>query len=416
MAEIVCRNLSKVFGDGYHAVDNINLDIADGEFMILVGPTGCGKSTLLRMIVGLEDITSGDLLIGGERVNDKAQQDRNVSMVFQNYSLYPHLTVFENMALPLRLKHVPDEQIRRRVEEAARLLSLTEDLGRKPGHLSGAHRQRVAMGRAIVHDAAAFLFDEPLSNLDARLRAQMRTEISRIQRDLHTTTVFGTHDQAEAMTLGDRVAVLQRGRLQQVGPPEQLYDSPANLFVAAFIGSPPMNFLPCVVHGEELQLPFLSGALPAWVAGRVENGDALIAGVRPEHVKAAALIEDTERHRGVSFRVRVDRIEGIGTQQYAHVPYEAPDGVRARLAELECELDGEQLRPELMVVLDPATDVRAGEQAELWLDLGHLHLFDPRTGDNLTRRDDRPDHAGEPGAASRILDLRGVANRSVGVT
>ncbi len=245
MAAITMRNIVKKYGDGFPAVNDVSLDIADGEFMILVGPSGCGKSTLLRMIVGLEDITSGDMLIGDNRVNDKAPRDRNLAMVFQNYALYPHLTVFENIAFPLRLsgKH-SDEEIRKLVTEAADTLELGEHLDRKPANLSGGQRQRVAMGRAIVRQADAFLFDEPLSNLDAKLRGQMRTEILRLQRRLGVTTVYVTHDQTEAMTLGDRVAVLKKGVLQQIASPRELYDQPVNLFVAGFIGSPPMNFVP----------------------------------------------------------------------------------------------------------------------------------------------------------------------------
>ena len=256
MASIKMNNIVKKYGDGFPAVNDVSLDIADGEFMILVGPSGCGKSTLLRMIVGLEDITSGDMVIGGKRVNDKAPRDRNLSMVFQNYALYPHLTVYENIAFPLRLAKVSDDEVRRRVSEAADVLELHEHLERKPANLSGGQRQRVAMGRAIVRDADAFLFDEPLSNLDAKLRGQMRTEISRLQRRLGITTVYVTHDQTEAMTLGDRVCVLRKGVLQQVASPRELYEQPVNLFVAGFIGSPPMNFLPASVSGNALQTPF----------------------------------------------------------------------------------------------------------------------------------------------------------------
>ncbi len=251
------RNIVKKYGDGYPAVNDVSLDVADGEFMILVGPSGCGKSTLLRMIVGLEDITSGDMMIGDKRVNDMAPRDRNLAMVFQNYALYPHLSVFENIAFPLRLSgKLSDEEIRKRVNEAAATLELTEHLDRKPANLSGGQRQRVAMGRAIVREADAFLFDEPLSNLDAKLRGQMRTEILRLQRQLGVTTVYVTHDQTEAMTLGDRVAVLKKGVLQQVASPRELYDQPVNLFVAGFIGSPPMNFVPAKVRGDEIELPF----------------------------------------------------------------------------------------------------------------------------------------------------------------
>src|ERR1700710_3032728 len=239
MATIEMKHITKVYGDGFKAVTDVNIDVAEGELLILVGPSGSGKSTLLRMIVGLEDITSGDLLIGGERVNEKAPRVRNLAMVFQNYALYPHLTVYENIAFPLRLAKVPDSEVDSKVREASRTLELDEHLQRKPGNLSGGQRQRVAMGRAIVRDADAFLFDEPLSNLDAKLRGQMRTEISRLQKRLGITTVYVTHDQTEAMTLGDRVAVLKRGILQQLATPRELYTNPVNLFVAGFIGSPP---------------------------------------------------------------------------------------------------------------------------------------------------------------------------------
>src|ERR1700710_1606298 len=251
MAAIEMKHIVKQYGDGFPAVNDVSIDVADGEVMILVGPSGCGKSALLRMIVGLEDITSGDMIIGGERVNEKAPRDRNLAMVFQNYALYPHLTVYENIAFPLRLtKNKQSEaEIDKLVNDVADVLELKEHLQRKPANLSGGQRQRVAMGRAIIRQADAFLFDEPLSNLDAKLRGQMRTEISRLQRRLAITTVHVTHDQTEAMTLGDRVAVLRRGVLQQVASPRELYEQPVNLFVAGFIGSPPMNFLPATVSG-----------------------------------------------------------------------------------------------------------------------------------------------------------------------
>src|ERR1700709_2033937 len=260
MAAIEMKNIVKKYGDGFPAVNDVSIDVADGEFMILVGPSGCGKSTLLRMIVGLEDITSGDMVIGGEaghsllprgkmvmcgeRVNDLPPRARNLAMVFQNYALYPHLTVYENIAFPLRLAGASNEEVDKKVRDASKTLELDEHLERKPGNLSGGQRQRVAMGRAIVRDAEAVLFDEPLSHLDAKLRGQMRTEIARLQKRLGITTVYVTHDQTEAMTLGDRVAVLKRGILQQLASPRELYTNPGNLFVAGFIGSPPMNFLP----------------------------------------------------------------------------------------------------------------------------------------------------------------------------
>ena len=385
MAAITMRNIVKRYGDGYPAVNDVSLDIADGEFMILVGPSGCGKSTLLRMIVGLEDITSGEMLIGDERVNEQAPRDRNLSMVFQNYALYPHLSVFENIAFPLRLKKMDDGDIRRKVTEAAELLELTEHLERKPSQLSGGQRQRVAMGRAIVRDARAFLFDEPLSNLDAKLRGQMRTEISRLQRNLGITTVYVTHDQTEAMTLGDRVAVLRKGLLQQVDTPRELYDRPVNLFVAGFIGSPPMNFLPARVDGRTLTLPFTTVDVTEGVEARISGRDLLLAGIRPEHFEDAAVLEPAVRERGVTFRATVDVIEWLGNEQFAYIPFEAPPEVTDQLKGLARELDSESLRTQLIVSIDTASRLRRGDEAELWFDPAKMHLFDPATGDNLTR-------------------------------
>ncbi len=385
MAEITLKNLVKKYGDGYPAVNDVSLDIADGEFMILVGPSGCGKSTLLRMIVGLEDITSGDLLIGGKRVNDKAPRDRNLAMVFQNYALYPHLTVFENIAFPLRLRGgMSDADIRHKVEDAAATLELGEHLQRKPANLSGGQRQRVAMGRAIVRDADAFLFDEPLSNLDAKLRGQMRTEILRMQRRMKTTTVYVTHDQTEAMTLGDRVAVLRKGSLQQVASPRELYERPLNLFVAGFIGSPPMNFVPGSIEGGTLTLPFVS--FPLLDVHRAVVGDRrdVTVGIRPEQFEDLDLVDASKVTGGVRFQAAVDVIEWLGNEQYAYVPYDAPEGSDAGLHELEKELDGERMRSQLVVALDPASRIAHGSQAELWFDPRRMHIFDTGTGENLT--------------------------------
>src|ERR671922_1355184 len=262
MAEITFENVWKRYPDGFEAVKDMNLEIRDGEFMILVGPSGCGKSTALRMIAGLEDITSGELIIGGERVNDLAPRDRDIAMVFQNYALYPHMTVRDNMGFALKLAKADRAEIDQKVTEAARILDLEQHLERKPANLSGGQRQRVAMGRAIVRDPKAFLMDEPLSNLDAKLRVQMRTEVARIQSRLGTTTVYVTHDQTEAMTLGDRVAVMRSGLLQQVGSPNELYSNPVNLFVAGFIGSPAMNFMPGRLEGDTVKLPFGDMPLP----------------------------------------------------------------------------------------------------------------------------------------------------------
>ncbi len=384
MASIELKNIVKQYGDGFAAVNDVSIDIADGEFIILVGPSGCGKSTLLRMIVGLEDITTGEMVIGGERVNDKAPRDRNLAMVFQNYALYPHLSVYENIAFPMRLsKNVDEEDLDRRVREASTTLDLDEHLERKPANLSGGQRQRVAMGRAIVRDAQAFLFDEPLSNLDAKLRGQMRTEISRLQKQLGITTVYVTHDQTEAMTLGDRVAVLKRGNLEQLATPRELYEQPVNLFVAGFIGSPPMNFMPANVKGDSLELPFVTVPLSAELAEKVKGNDILIAGVRPEHFEDSSLIDDDAK--GVRFTAPVDVIEWMGNEQYAYLPFEAPKEVAAKLAELEADLDGESVRTQLVVSLDAASRISEGEDAELFMQTDRMHLFVPETGDNLTR-------------------------------
>ncbi len=386
MAEITMKNIVKRYDDGFLAVDNVNLDVADGEFMILVGPSGCGKSTLLRMIVGLEDITGGDMLIGGTRVNDKAPRDRKLAMVFQNYALYPHLSVFENIAFPLRLHgRMSDEEIRTRVQEAAQTLELTEHLDRKPSQLSGGQRQRVAMGRAIVRNADAFLFDEPLSNLDAKLRGQMRGEILRLQRRLGVTTVYVTHDQTEAMTLGDRVAVLRRGVLQQVASPRELYEQPVNLFVAGFIGSPPMNFVPAQLGNGALRLPFADVPVPDGLQAAFTDRDVLIAGIRPGSFEDASLVDPSKIDKGVTFDVTVDVIEWLGNEQYAFVPYEAPDDITATLNELQADLDSEQMRLQMTVSLDPLSRISDGETVTLWLDTSRIHLFDPKTGENLTR-------------------------------
>ncbi|HEX5534980.1 MAG TPA: sn-glycerol-3-phosphate ABC transporter ATP-binding protein UgpC [Actinomycetales bacterium] len=410
MAEIELKNIDKVYGDGYKAVKDINLNIADGEFMILVGPSGCGKSTLLRMIVGLEDISEGDLLIDGKRVNEKAPRERNLSMVFQNYALYPHLTVFENIAFPLRLAKVPDAEIKERVERAANMLELGEHLQRKPANLSGGQRQRVAMGRAIVRDADAFLFDEPLSNLDAKLRGQMRTEIARMQRRLGTTTVYVTHDQTEAMTLGDRVAVLKKGLLQQVASPRELYEQPVNLFVAGFIGSPPMNFMPARVSGRKLQLPFVDVEVSEEVARRIGQRELVIAGVRPEHFEDASVLDSHRMSDGVSFDADVDVTEWLGDELYAYVPFEADPAVRAKLDELDRDLDGEGMRTQLIVSLDAMSRIRDGERAKLWFDPRRMHLFDPEDGDNLTRDEAEARRIGEENEKVRQQSLERAAH------
>jgi multiple sugar transport system ATP-binding protein len=382
MAAIEMKNIVKQYGDGFPAVNDVTINVADGEFVILVGPSGCGKSTLLRMIVGLEDITSGDMVIGGKKVNDLPPRERNLAMVFQNYALYPHLTVYENIAFPLRLAGEDNSEIDRKVRAASETLELDEHLERKPGNLSGGQRQRVAMGRAIVRDADAFLFDEPLSNLDAKLRGQMRSEIARLQKKLGITTVYVTHDQTEAMTLGDRVAVLKRGLLQQLASPRELYMNPGNLFVAGFIGSPPMNFLPATVEGTAVQLPFGTVEIPAEKAEKAAGKGLLIAGIRPENFEDASVVDPSRK--GSVFRARVDVVEWLGNQAYAYIPFEAPPEVQAQLEQLERDLDGESLRTQLIVSLDSSSGVREGDEADIWVDTTKMHLFDPETGDNLT--------------------------------
>ncbi|MBZ2196590.1 ABC transporter ATP-binding protein [Occultella gossypii] len=391
MASITLNHIVKKYGDGFPAVNDVSLDIADGEFVILVGPSGCGKSTLLRMIVGLEDITSGDLEIGGKRVNDLAPRHRDLAMVFQNYALYPHLTVYENIAFPLRLTkgQYTDTEIDSRVRNASTLLELDEHLERKPANLSGGQRQRVAMGRAIVRQAQAFLFDEPLSNLDAKLRGQMRTEIARLQRRLATTTVYVTHDQTEAMTLGDRVAVLRRGVLQQVASPRALYDQPVNLFVAGFIGSPPMNFLPGRVEGTDLVLPFVRVPLDARLRAAIGDRELVIVGIRPDAFEDADVVAQDKRGSGVTFDADVDVTEWLGSELYAYVPFETDPAVQQQLEELDRELDGEGMRTQLVVALDSLSTIRDGDAATLWFDPASVHVFDPESQDSLTRDDEK---------------------------
>jgi multiple sugar transport system ATP-binding protein len=408
MSTIELKHITKVYGDGFKAVTDVNIDVGDGEFLILVGPSGSGKSTLLRMIVGLEDISTGDLLIGGERVNEKAPRDRNLSMVFQNYALYPHLTVFENIAFPLRLhknRH-SNADISRLVNEVADVLELKEHLQRKPANLSGGQRQRVAMGRAIIRQADAFLFDEPLSNLDAKLRGQMRTEIARLQRRLGITTVYVTHDQTEAMTLGDRVALLRRGVLQQVASPRELYEQPVNLFVAGFIGSPPMNFLPATVHEGKLQMPFVEVDVPAAIASRLTDGELVIVGVRPEAFEDASMLDESRRAFGATFQAPIDVTEWLGNEKYAYVPFEPHPEVQAALDELDRELDGEAMRTQLVASIDSKSKIRPGETSELWVDTSAMHVFDPKTGENLTRDEAAAQQIAEENEAERLRQLQ----------
>ncbi|MDQ2983217.1 MAG: sn-glycerol-3-phosphate ABC transporter ATP-binding protein UgpC [Actinomycetota bacterium] len=387
MAEIVLEHVTKRYKDGTEAVKDMNLEIPDGEFVILVGPSGCGKSTALRMIAGLEDITEGELRIGDTVVNDLPPRDRDIAMVFQSYALYPHMTVRENMGFSLKLSKVPKEEINTRVEEAARILDLTEQLDRKPANLSGGQRQRVAMGRAIVRQPAAFLMDEPLSNLDAKLRVQTRVEVSRLQQRLGTTTVYVTHDQTEAMTLGDRVAVMRAGIVQQVGPPQELYERPVNLFVGGFIGSPSMNFMPARVDGNTVQLPMVEAPLPDRLRKNLEGQRELIAGIRPEHFEDASLVGD-KRDQGAVFPLKIEVVEWMGAELYAHFSIERQGIESEELAELAAEAGmadapsaGEEDR--VIARLDAASDIREGQESELWIDISKLHFFDAETGRSI---------------------------------
>jgi multiple sugar transport system ATP-binding protein len=389
MSEIVFNEVTKRFPDGTEAVKQMSLDIPDGEFVILVGPSGCGKSTALRMIAGLEDISEGELKIDDRVVNDLAPKDRDIAMVFQNYALYPHMTVRENMAFPLKLADVPKEEINRRVTEAAETLDLTEHLDRRPANLSGGQRQRVAMGRAIVRNPKAYLMDEPLSNLDAKLRVQMRTEVARIQQRLGTTTVYVTHDQTEAMTLGDRVAVMRAGVLQQVGKPTELYNHPQNLFVAGFIGSPAMNFVPGTLSDGKVRTPF--GELPAPEGVRGDGGGReVIVGVRPEHLEDARVVESEARNYGATFKAKLDLLEALGAEWYAYFHLEGTRVESEHLTEVAedaglGEVPSAQAGDTSLVArLNEMSEISEGDEVELWLDTRRLQLFDPASGETLT--------------------------------
>ncbi|RAV11954.1 ABC transporter ATP-binding protein [Mycolicibacterium sp. GF69] len=403
MAEIVLDRVTKSYPDGSGgvraAVHELSVTIADGEFIILVGPSGCGKSTTLNMIAGLEDITSGELRIGGERVNEKAPKDRDIAMVFQSYALYPHMTVRQNIAFPLTLAKMKKDDIARKVDEAAKILDLGGLLDRKPGQLSGGQRQRVAMGRAIVRNPKAFLMDEPLSNLDAKLRVQMRSEISRLQDRLGTTTVYVTHDQTEAMTLGDRVVVLLAGVAQQIGTPEELYNRPANLFVAGFIGSPAMNFFPAQLTDIGVRLPFGEVTLTQEVHDLLARQNApadVIVGIRPEHFEDAAVLDGYARIRALTFDVTVDMVESLGADKYLHFKTEGATARSAQLAELAAESGiGEN---EFVARISVESSARQGEVIQLAFDTSKLVIFDPGSGRNLTLPDSTPTEPSAPPA------------------
>jgi multiple sugar transport system ATP-binding protein len=396
MAEITFDNVTKTYDDGFRAVNDLDLDVQDGEFVVFVGPSGCGKTTALRMIAGLEEISGGEIKIGDRVVNNLPPRDRDVAMVFQNYALYPHMTVAENIGFALRMRKVRKDEARARIEETARIIGLTDHLDRKPRQLSGGQRQRVAMGRAIVREPQVFLMDEPLSNLDAKLRVQMRAEISRIQRQLGVTTVYVTHDQVEAMTMGDRVAVLRRGVLQQFDAPQRLYEKPANLFVASFIGSPAMNVVEAKVERQDdgsIALRVGSTVLPIpreTLSARPELaeyvGRTIVVGIRPEGLSSAdgRSGDNFVRGRGV-----VRAIEALGSEQLVHVEIEAKpvlvEDVLEGLVDSEeatdlAEIISEQDHALLVARLDPSERVREGDVLEIAIDLRKLHFFDLETG------------------------------------
>jgi multiple sugar transport system ATP-binding protein len=410
MAGITFERVSKVYPDGTRAVQAVDLEVADSGFMVLVGPSGCGKTTLLRMVAGLETISDGLIRVGGRVVNNVPPKSRDIAMVFQNYALYPHMSVYENMAFALKLRRLPKEQIRDNVRKTAAILALMEQLVKKPGQLSGGQRQRVAMGRAIVREPQAFLMDEPLSNLDAKLRVQMRAEIARIQRDLGVTTIYVTHDQVEAMTLGDRVAVMRGGVLQQFDSPQELFERPRNLFVAGFIGSPAMNLVEAtldradgvwVVFGSHrLRVPDeLLAARPA--VGRAV-GQRVVLGIRPDDFEDAALVPEAEPDARLP--VLVDLRETLGRQAYIHFEVDAPPALTEDTKELAAdtdvaaldELERTALAQTTRFVASVSAKTRAAEggPAELAVDLAGLHFFDPETGEAIYG--DRP--APRPGS------------------
>jgi multiple sugar transport system ATP-binding protein len=392
VAAIELDRLTKVYADGTRAVHELSLEIADGEFVVFVGPSGCGKTSALRMIAGLEEITGGTVQVGDRIVNDLPPKARDIAMIFQNYALYPHMNVYDNMGFGLKMRGIDRAEIRRRVEAAARILGLSEVLSKRPRHLSGGQRQRVAMGRAIVREPQAFLMDEPLSNLDAKLRVQMRAEIARIQRDLRVTTIYVTHDQSEAMTLGDRVCVMRGGHLQQVDRPQVLYDRPANLFVAGFIGSPAMNLVEAelVEHDGALAVRFGPHELP--LADRAElrgsAGRRVALGIRPEDITSAGA--------GAPLEVAVDIKEDMGAEVYLHFAVDAPPVTAEELREIvgdeALEAADEQTHHHgspFVARVERGAQVREGEKARLAVDTSRLHFFDLQSGESLAGAGDR---------------------------
>ena len=380
MATVSMDKLNKVYENGFHAVKDLSIEIADGEFMVLVGPSGCGKTTALRMVAGLEDITSGVLRIGGKEANDETPKERDIAMVFQNYALYPHMTVAENIGFALKLRKTPKDELNAKVKEAADILGLTEWLDRKPGQLSGGQRQRVAMGRAIVREPSVFLMDEPLSNLDAKLRVQMRAEVARIQRRIGVATIYVTHDQVEAMTMGDRVTVMRAGVLQQVDTPQKLYDNPDNIFVAAFIGSPAQNLYDAALTEGARSIKLGSQEVPLPEAVRARRpglaayaGQDVVVGMRPEHLPAAKP-GDT----GPTLVGKVDLIEALGSEQVVHFTIDANRVIAEGAVDKdEAEAVGEG---EGVARIEAKTPVKVGDMMTFGIDIEDMQFFDPKTG------------------------------------
>jgi multiple sugar transport system ATP-binding protein len=396
VAGVAFSAVSKVYPDGTRAVSSIDLEAHDGELLVLVGPSGCGKTTALRMVAGLEEISEGEIRIGDRVVNYVPSKDRDIAMVFQSYALYPHLSVKDNIAFGLQVRGLKREEIDRRVVEVARVLGLEEFLDRKPRHLSGGQRQRVAMGRAIVREPAAFLMDEPLSNLDAKLRVQMRAEVSRLQHDLRVTTIYVTHDQVEAMTMGDRVAVMRKGELLQVASPQELYDHPVNLFVGGFIGSPAMNMLEGALERSNGELRAAIGdqritlgpeLLDQRPALRRFEGRKVIVGIRPEDLEDAALAPEVPADRRL--RGQVELREALGSELLAHIAVDARQAVTEDVRELAADIHGdassaqleepESGRAKLVASFGPRSEVREEQVAEIVVDTRNLHFFDPDT-------------------------------------
>lgn len=391
MGAIKIKDVGKIYPNGTRALEDVNIEINDGEFVVLVGPSGCGKTTLLRMVAGLEDITEGEISIGEKVVNEVAPKDRDIAMVFQNYALYPHMSVYDNMAFSLKLRKLPKEEIEKKVKDAAKTLEISELLDRKPKALSGGQRQRVAMGRAIVRNPEAFLMDEPLSNLDAKLRVQMRAELGQLHTQLETTTLYVTHDQVEAMTMGDRVAVIRKGELQQIDTPREIYLYPKNIFVAGFIGSPSMNFVyaDVKISGKKAELSFAGETISCdgESAKKLEkmDGEQIVLGIRPEAFEDSIYAKDSEYSESIDIKVTL--LEQLGSDSYIHF-YKDIKPVQTEAIEEILADEGEDIsvlgdETKFIARINPNSTVKEGEEIKLSIDSSKLHFFDPSTGNAL---------------------------------